>query len=78
MAKVYGVPWVWGLTSFAINTDDVAETPTSIEVLWDEAHAGRVSLRDDALEAVQFGAIATGQDINDITDLDAVKRNWPR
>ncbi|EEB82864.1 periplasmic spermidine/putrescine-binding protein or ABC transporter [Roseobacter sp. GAI101] len=32
-----------------------------------------MSIRDDALEAVQFAAIATDQDINDIADMDAVK-----
>ncbi|CAN7542520.1 ABC transporter substrate-binding protein [Rhizobium sp. LjRoot254] len=71
--KVYGVPWVWGLTSIAVNDKAFDKTPTSIQVMWDEAHKGKVVLRDDALEAMQFGAIATGQDINDIKDLDAVK-----
>ena len=41
--------------------------------MWDEAHKGRVVIRDDAVEAIQFGAIATGQNINDIKDMDAVK-----
>jgi spermidine/putrescine transport system substrate-binding protein len=71
--KVYGVPWVWGLTSIAVNDKAFDKTPTSIQVMWDEAHKGRVVLRDDALEAIQFGAIATGQDINDIKDMEAVK-----
>ncbi|MEO3429274.1 ABC transporter substrate-binding protein [Pelagibius sp. CAU 1746] len=71
--KTYGVPWVWGLTSLAINDKAFDQMPDSIEVMWDPAHKGKVVLRDDALEAVQFGAIATGQDINDIKDLDAVK-----
>ena len=71
--KVFGVPWVWGLTALAINEKSFPTPPTSISVMWDEAHKGRVVLRDDALEAVQFGAIATGQNINDIKDLDAVK-----
>ena len=71
--KTYGVPWVWGLTSLAINDKAFDTPPDSIEVMWDPAHKGKVVLRDDALEAVQFGAIATGQDINDIQDLDAVK-----
>ncbi|MEX0317603.1 MAG: PotD/PotF family extracellular solute-binding protein [Ruegeria sp.] len=70
---LHGVPWTWGLTSFAVNTNDFAEAPTSIEVFWDEQYTGKVSIRDDALEAVQFAAIATGQNINDISDLDAVK-----
>jgi len=71
--KVYGVPWVWGLTSLAINDKAFDTPPTSIQVMWDESHKGRVVLRDDALEGIQFGAIATGQNINDIKDLDVIK-----
>ncbi|MEM9911790.1 MAG: extracellular solute-binding protein [Pseudomonadota bacterium] len=70
---LHGVPWTWGLTSFAVNTNDFSEAPTSIEVFWDESFEGKVSIRDDALEAVQFAAIATGQNINDINDLGAVE-----
>ncbi|SFC73512.1 ABC transporter substrate-binding protein [Tropicimonas isoalkanivorans] len=70
---VYGVPWTWGLTSFAINTNAFEDAPDTIQVFWDPAHEGRVSIRDDALEAVQFGALATGQDVNEITDLDVVE-----
>lgn len=70
---LHGVPWTWGLTSFAVNTADFATPPTSISVLWDPAYKGRVSIRDDGLEAVQLAALATGQNINAITDLDAVK-----
>ncbi|MEM6887084.1 MAG: extracellular solute-binding protein [Pseudomonadota bacterium] len=71
--SLHGVPWTWGLTSFAVNTTEMDELPTSIEVFWDKTHEGKVSIRDDALEAVQFAAIATGQDINDIKDLDAIE-----
>ena len=71
--KVYGVPWVWGVTALAINDKSFPTPPTSINVMWEPAHKGRVVLRDDAVEAIQFGAIATGQDINDIKDMDAVK-----
>ena len=70
---LHGVPWTWGLTSFAVNTGDFPSAPTSVSVFWDPAFKGRVSIRDDALEAVQFAALATGQNINDITDMAAVK-----
>ncbi|MDA7965082.1 extracellular solute-binding protein [Ruegeria sp.] len=70
---LHGVPWTWGLTSFAVNTGEFDQMPESIEVFWDKAHEGKVSIRDDALEAVQFAAIATGQDINNIEDLDAIE-----
>lgn len=71
--QVYGVPWTWGLTSIAVNTSAYPEPPVSLETMWDPERKGRISIRDDALEAVQFGALATGQDINNITDLDAVR-----
>lgn len=70
---LHGVPWTWGLTSFAVNTGDFATPPTSISVLWDPAYKGRISIRDDGLEAVQLAALATGQNINAIADLDAIK-----
>ncbi|MEX0810067.1 MAG: extracellular solute-binding protein [Dongiaceae bacterium] len=67
------IAWVWGVTSFAYNTERIAERPTSIEALWDPAHEGKVGWRDDALESIQLGAIATGQDMNNPTDLDAIR-----
>jgi len=70
---LHGVPWTWGLTSIAVNNADFPQAPGSLSVLWDPAWKGRVSIRDDANEAVQIGALATGQDINDIKDLQAVK-----
>lgn len=70
---LHGVPWTWGLTSIAVNTADFPELPTSLSVLWDPALKGRVSIRDDGLEAVQFAAMASGQNLNQITDLEAVK-----
>lgn len=71
--KLFGVPWTWGLTSIAVNTADFPTPPTSLSVLWDPALKGRVSIRDDGLEAVQIAAMAAGQNINNITDLEAVK-----
>ena len=71
--SLYGVPWTWGLTSIAINSSTVGEVPTSISIMWDPAHKGRVSIRDDAVEAVQLAALATGQNINSIGDLSAVE-----
>ena len=71
--SVHGVAWVWGVTSFAYNTEKITPRPDSIEILWDPAVAGRVGWRDDSVEAVSFAAIALGQDPNDPSDLDAVR-----
>ena len=48
--KHWAISWVWGLTSFAYNTQKIHERPDTIQVLWDKEHAGRVGWRDDALE----------------------------
>ena len=71
--EVYGVAWTWGGTSLAVNKDKVNHLPTSLAVLWDPQYAGKVSIRDDGVEAVQFAALALGQDMNSIGDLEAVK-----
>jgi spermidine/putrescine transport system substrate-binding protein len=71
--KHFAISWVWGVTSFAYNTERIAERPDSIQALWDPAHAGKVGWRDDALESVQLGAIATGQDMNNPADMEAIK-----
>lgn len=70
---VFGVAWTWGVTGLAVNKDKVNPLPTSLAVLWDPQYAGKVSIRDDGVEAIQFAALALGQDMNDIKDLDAVK-----
>jgi spermidine/putrescine transport system substrate-binding protein len=71
--KTFGVAWVWGVTSFAVDTGDFKTIPDSIEVLWDSANAGRVGWRDDAVEAVQLAAIATGQNINNPSNFDTIR-----
>lgn len=71
--EVYGVAWTWGATSLTVNSEKVNPVPTSLAALWDPAHAGKVSIRDDGVEAVQFAALALGQDMNDIKDLEAVR-----
>ena len=71
--KVFGVSWVWGMTAIAYNTEKFNPAPDSVEVLWDPKNAKRVCVRDDAVEAVSYGAIATGQDMNHPADLAKVK-----
>jgi len=71
--KHYAVAWVWGVTSIAYSTAKITAKPDSLEFLWDAANKGRVGWRDDALESVQFAALATGQDMNFPKDLDAVR-----
>ena len=70
--EVHGAAWTWGLTSIAYDTNEI-DPGSSIEILWDAAHAGNVALRDDAVENVSLAAIATGQDMNAPEDLDLIR-----
>ncbi len=70
--ELYGIAWTWGVTSIAYDTDEV-EPGNTIDILWDPAYAGRVGIRDDAVENVYLAALATGQNMNDPQDMDAIR-----
>lgn len=72
--KAYAVSWVWGLTSFAYNSEKIKTAPDSIATIFDDAaYKGKLGMRDDAVEAVQIAALATGQDMNNPADLPKIK-----
>ncbi len=68
--KPYGTAWVWGITSLAVT--EGAAKPDSYAALADPAHKGRLALFDDAVTNVAIGALLSGQDINNPTDLAVV------
>lgn len=72
--KIYAVPWVWGSTAIAYNSELVDEEIDSIHVLWDEKYKGMIAFRDDFNDAVMTAAIALGQDPSNPSDLDAIKQ----
>ncbi|QHI71287.1 ABC transporter substrate-binding protein [Aminipila terrae] len=71
--KMYAVPFVWGSTAIAYNTDVIKEAPKSMSALFDKKYSGRIAFRDDYNDAVMAAAIALGQDPNNPSDLDAIK-----
>jgi spermidine/putrescine transport system substrate-binding protein len=71
--RLYAVPWVWGSTSIAYNTEMISGEIDTIDVLWDEQYAGNIAFRDDYNDAVMAAAIALGQDPNNPSDLEAIK-----
>lgn len=68
--KMYAVPFVWGSTAIAYNTDLVPEAPKSLNVLFSEDYKGQIAFRDDYNDAVMAAAIVTGQDPTDPASLD--------
>jgi len=71
--KVLGAAWMWGGTSVTYDTNKFATPPTSLQVLWDPAYAGRVCWRDDPEDSVRFAAMATGQNPDAPQDMDKIR-----
>lgn len=71
--KTYAVPWVWGSTALAYNTNTIKENVDSVNVLWDAKYKGQIAFRDDFNDAVMTAAIALGQNPNNPSDLNAIK-----
>jgi spermidine/putrescine transport system substrate-binding protein len=70
--KLYGVPWMWGSTSLAYNTEAVEGPVDSWSVLWDPGNRGQVGFFDDAPTAIQTAALYLGEDPYD-PDLERVR-----
>jgi spermidine/putrescine transport system substrate-binding protein len=68
--KIYGCAWLWGMTSAAIR--DGLPKPESYNAFADPKFKDKVALLDDPIQMVAFGALMTGQDINNPKDLKAV------
>ncbi len=60
----YSIPYVWGTTGFAYNSDCVTEPVTSWKALWDEKYAGRIYMLDNMLAAYIAGLQVNGFDAN--------------
>jgi spermidine/putrescine transport system substrate-binding protein len=60
--QLYGVPWVQGATSLAVNPQAVKPVPSSWKVLWDPANKGKVAFYDDPTTAIMTAALYLGED----------------
>ncbi len=71
--KNYSSVLVWGDRALAYNSDFVTDAPDSWEALFDPRYKGRVAINGSGTALINTGAIMTGQDINNVTDLVAVE-----
>ncbi|WP_068088847.1 ABC transporter substrate-binding protein [Polycladidibacter stylochi] len=65
---------VWGDRAIAYNFDSIDEAPTSWEALWDPRFAGISSAYLPFPGPIEIGALVLGQDMNNISDLDAIEK----
>jgi spermidine/putrescine transport system substrate-binding protein len=72
---VYGVPWVWGATAIAYNTEKFPNGIQSIQALWDPANKGQVAVFDSFEDEIVFAGLALGDRTPyQPDDLQAVKQ----
>lgn len=70
----YSSALVWGDTAIGYNTDFIKEEPTSWQDFFRPELKGRIAMNGSSSNMVLTAAIMTGQDVNDITDLDAIEK----
>lgn len=71
--NAFSIPYFSGTTGIAWNRDKLSRAPASWNDLWDPAHAGRVSILDDAREALGAALRADGAGVNE-TDPGKLRR----
>ncbi|MFH1408662.1 MAG: spermidine/putrescine ABC transporter substrate-binding protein [Nanoarchaeota archaeon] len=69
----YSLPYLWGTTGLAIDTDVVPEDTDSWSVLWDPAFKGKIILLDDTRESIGVVQKYLGFSLN-TKDPDEIKR----
>lgn len=73
-AATYSASYFYGDQAIAYNEDLVKETPESWQILWDSKYQGHVVAYGAGTGPVYLGAHLTGQDINNITDLEIIEK----
>ncbi|MBD2460330.1 ABC transporter substrate-binding protein [Oscillatoria sp. FACHB-1407] len=68
--KPYGVTFAWGPNVLVYNTDEVKSAPTSWDVLFDPAYAGKISLPDNPMTIADVALWLGKSDPYDLTDAD--------
>ena len=73
--KLSAIPYDYGQTGIAYDTKQVSREKAEelgVGLLWDQALSGKLGCYKDWRTGIWFGALKTGQDPNDIEDMDAV------
>lgn len=68
---VYCISYFWGDRALAYNEKKV-ERPDSWAALWNPKYKGRVAVYGSGTGPIYVGALLLGQNINNITDIDAI------
>lgn len=72
--QVYGVTWDIGTSGISYNAKRIPEGVSSWSALFDPKYAGRIAVRDEALESIMIAAFVTGQNPQRPSDFQAIKK----
>lgn len=73
-SATYCCSFFYSDTAIAYNEKNFPKPPDSWEELWSTKHKGRVIVDGSSSGIVSIAAILTGQNVNDITDLDIIEK----
>ncbi|MET4025685.1 spermidine/putrescine transport system substrate-binding protein [Marinobacter sp. MBR-99] len=73
----YSIPYLWGTTGIAVDTDDVEGEVTAWADLWDERFQGRVMLTNDMREVFHVGLRVLGYSGNS-TDPEEIEQAYEK
>ena len=64
----YTVPWFWGTSGFAVDTNEVTDVKDSWSMMFDEnsPYCGKISMLDDERETIGAALMYLGYSINDV------------
>lgn len=60
--NAFTVPYLWGTTGIGFNKAKLPKAPSSWKELWDEKHSGRMTMLDNARDAVSIALLMLGVD----------------
>lgn len=72
--EIYGVPWTWGATAVAYNTEAFPGGVDTVEAFWDPANQNQIGWFDSYEDSIIMAAIAAGDPTpSQPQNMDAVK-----
>jgi len=71
--RKFTVPWQWGTTGFAYNSQKVTGKVDSWKLLWDPQYSGKITLLDDMRSAISVALKMLGYSLNSTSEKELME-----
>ncbi|MBQ6824240.1 MAG: spermidine/putrescine ABC transporter substrate-binding protein [Clostridia bacterium] len=68
--NLYSVPYTWGTVGLLYNTKEVAETPTSWSVLWEEQYKDQILMYNNSRDTIGISLLKNGCSLNTTSEAE--------